>query len=185
MAMLLLLAAFAPKPTIPAELELGCVTQDEQRLYELITQYRKSKGLPQVPLSSSLSFVAHTHCVDLATNSPAGGSCNMHSWSNQGNWSPCCYTRDHKQAKCMWDKPRELTDYTGDGFEIACGGTGSLTPQGALECWQGSAAHNDVMTNAGMWNRPWGAMGVGIYQGYAVVWFGYPADGAGSPSVCN
>ena len=48
--------------------------------------------------------------------------CNLHSWSDKGPWSACCYTPDHAQAQCMWDKPSELTNYPGNGYEISAAG---------------------------------------------------------------
>ncbi len=36
-----------------------------------------------------------------------------------------------------------------------------------------------------MWNRPWQALGVGIYGGYAVAWFGIAPDAAGAASLCK
>ena len=64
-------------------------------------------------------YVAEAHVQDLSYNQPVGGQCNMHSWSDRGSWSGCCYTDDHAASQCMWDKPRELTRYPGNGFEIA------------------------------------------------------------------
>src|SRR5690606_37215456 len=98
-----------------------CVTGEEQLLYEMIMDYRKSKGLDPIPLSSRLSRVAQLHARDLMENyefSPTN-HCNPHSWSKEGEWSSCCYTSDHKQAKCMWDKPKEIAGYEGAGYEIA------------------------------------------------------------------
>jgi len=51
------------------------------------------------------------------------------------------------------------------------------TPRNMLRCWQGSPGHNAVILNQGVWaRRPWRAMGVGIDQGFAVVWFGEEPD---------
>ncbi len=163
-----------------------CVTADEQKLYDLIMKYRADKGLPKIPMSKSLSYVAHQHVWDLEVNQPVNGTCNMHSWSGKGPWTSCCYTPDHKQASCMWNKPKELTTYQGYGFEISCGGTDPLTPQGALECWQGSVHHNDVILNKDIWEKyTWQSIGIGIYGKYAVVWFGKEADEAGEPEKCT
>lgn len=46
-------------------------------------QYRIEKGLAEIPLSKSLTFVAQTHVKDMELN-PASGYCNMHSWSDKG-----------------------------------------------------------------------------------------------------
>jgi hypothetical protein len=144
----------------------------------LINAHRDDNGKPMIPLSKSLCTVGQIHVQDLVDNAPhAPNNCNLHSWSNQGNWGACCYTDDHAQAQCMWDKPKEITVYPGNGYENAAGGGGNITPGGAVNQWKGSSAHNDVMLNNGVWaNYPWGAIGAGLKDGYAVVWFGVEAD---------
>lgn len=157
-------------PPMPGE-----PSADEAELLELIDAYRAMNGLPSIPISTSMMIVAQTHAEDLAVNNPVTRECNLHSWSDAGTWGGCCYTDDHAQAQCMWDKPRELTDYEGDGFEISASGT--PTALSALTAWQGSPGHNDVIINAGIWaDYPWGAIGAGMNNGYAVVWFGVAAD---------
>lgn len=153
-------------------------TAPELELIDLVNAYRADNGLPAIPASPSLCVVGHTHAVDLATNAPhAQPGCNLHSWSDAGAWTPCCYTADHAQAECMWMKPTELTVYPGTGYENAAGGGGAITPQQALELWQNSAGHNAVILNQGIWaDLSWGALGAGIDQGYAVLWFGEEAD---------
>jgi hypothetical protein len=79
----------------------------------------------------------------------------------------------------MWDKPRELTNYPGNGYENAHGGSGGYqaTATSSLEGWKNSPAHNAVILNQGTWqNHRWNALGVGIYKGYAVLWFGEEVD---------
>ena len=154
------------------------LSPEETSLYEAIMEYRASKGLSEIPLSRSLTEVAQTHCRDLVENQPDRGRCNGHSWSDKGKWSSCCYTPDHAKAECVWKKPSELTPYEGYGYEIACGDTEccldfDMTAKYALESWQGSPGHNSVIVNLGSWNdNTWRAIGIGIYQCYAVVWFG-------------
>lgn len=168
-----------------------CLTQTEMELFRLINEYRVQKGLPEVRLSASLSFVAHTHAIDQTENFKDGRRCNMHSWSNKGNWSACCYTPDHKKAKFMWDKPRELTNYRGDGFEISFYSTYKYTSPEAfakdiLDGWKKSPNHNDVIMNKKIWkNLNWQAVGIGIYGEYANVWFGKETDNAGEPRLCE
>ncbi len=152
------------------------MTAEEGRLYDLIMEYRKSRKLTVIPKSPSLTIVAHTHVLDLATNQPDKGQCNLHSWSAKGTWSPCCYTSDHGKASCMWKKPSELTDYKGNGYEISAWSSESITPEQALSMWKGSPGHNACVINSGMWKEPWQAIGVGIHDGYAVVWFGNEPD---------
>ena len=155
---------------------------EELKLYTMINDYRNSKGLKNIPISKSLTFVAQTHVRDLVNNKPyMGANCNSHSWSNEGKWTSCCYTSNHARAKCMWDKPRELTSYMGNGFEIATGYLSNpeykMTAEKALQSWKGSSGHNNVIINRDKWNdSEWNAIGIGIYKGFAVVWFGEEKD---------
>jgi hypothetical protein len=148
-------------------------------LIALVNDYRADNGLPPIPASPSLCTVATSHVHDLLDNSPhTQPGCNLHSWSDQGAWTACCYTADHAQAQCMWDKPGELTIYPGAGYENAASGAGS--PAQALALWQGSQPHNEVILNLGIWAAyPWQAIGADVYQGYAVLWFGAEPDPAG------
>jgi len=149
------------------------LTSNEQELYDLIMAYRKSKKLSMIPLSPSLTIVAQTHSKDLSVNRPDKGDCNAHSWSKNGKWTSCCYTSDHAKASCMWDKPKELSKYKYPGYEISCVGTGELSPEEALKTWKASKAHNNVIINGDIWDTKWEAIGIGMYGGYATVWFGH------------
>jgi hypothetical protein len=149
-------------------------------LIDLVNEYRAENALPAIPASPSLCTVATAHVHDLNDNSPhtQPGGCNLHSWSDQGPWSACCYTPDHAQAQCMWDKPGELSIYPGNGYENAAYGVGS--PAQALDLWKSSPPHNEVILNLGIWaNYPWQALGADVYQGYSVLWFGAEPDPAG------
>lgn len=153
------------------------LTVEERKLYNIIMEYRRENGLPIIPLSVSLTFVAQTHVKDLVNNKPDLGNCNAHSWSSNGSWTPCCYTSDHAQAKHMWSKPRELTTYKGNGYEIACGSNEccsnfNMTAEYALSSWKKSPQHNAVIINQGIWNSQWNAIGIGLYKGFSVIWFG-------------
>lgn len=153
----------------------------EWEICKQINEYRAEKGLAGVPLSGSLTYVAQQHVRDLAENNPSSQRCNLHSWSSKGNWSPCCYTEDHKRAACMWNKPAELTNYTANGYEIAYWSNEILDPKSfaakALRIWKKSPGHNSVIINIQEWRKmEWKAMGVGCYKGYMVVWFGADID---------
>ncbi len=166
-----------------------CLSEAELDLYKLVNQYRHERGLDPVPLSGSLTYVAQLHVKDLAEHHPYGRHCNLHSWSDYGPWSPCCYTEDHKHAECMWEKPSELTNYRAFGYEIAYWTDEELSPLlfalKALNGWKRSPEHNVVILNGGMWKyHSWKAMGVGIYKGYAAVWFGEEPDGEGAVAGC-
>ncbi len=169
-----------------------CVNEEEIALFHLINAYRMEKDLPSIALSSSLTKVAQIHCEDLNNNPPDRKKCNLHSWSKNGQWSRCCYTPNHKHASCMWDKPRELTNYTGDGFEIAFAkyksdnSTPVITAQEAFDSWKKSKGHNMVMVNKGNFKKMnWQAIGVGIVDGNATVWFGIEQDESPSPVLCS
>ncbi|MCU0657616.1 MAG: CAP domain-containing protein [Polyangiaceae bacterium] len=162
-------------PTIPAEAVELC---------QLLNAYRQEQGLPAIPLSTALMTVAAYHVQDLiAQPSLANPPCNLHSWSsNEPLWTGCCYTSDHAQAACMWEKPGQITaswganTYKGYGYENSAAGVS--TPQGALESWKKSPAHHDVILNKGIWasKAPWPAVGCGLSGGYAVLWFGDAVD---------
>jgi uncharacterized protein YkwD len=151
----------------------------EAELYRLIMDYRASKRLPKIPLSKSLTTVAKTHAIDLDLyyKIDTKDACNMHSWSDRGTWTSCCYTNDHKRADCMWNKPSELSNYIGAGYEIAHWSNHPVTAMGALAGWKQSKGHNEVIVNKGIWKTSnWKAIGIGIKNNYAVVWFGEELD---------
>lgn len=162
----------------------------EVKLAKLLNNYRASLNLPKIKLSASLSLVARQHVYDLSENYKYGSSCNLHSWSQSRFWSSCCYTADHKRASCMWDKPRELTSYKGDGYEIAFFSNYDYADPNqlvtdAIEGWKTSIGHHQLIVNTGKWDTAiWKAMGVGVYGGYVVVWFGEVADENGEPRIC-
>lgn len=167
--------AAVPAQDAPPVAVAGCAASAIE-LIRLVNEYRAANALPAIPASPSLCRVASAHTQDLAANPPSG-SCNLHSWSSEGSWGACCYTADHAAAQCMWDKPRELTDYPGNGFENAF--MGSNDPGVALRGWMGSSGHNDVILNRGIWaSHPWNAIGADIHEGYAVLWFGEENDPA-------
>jgi uncharacterized protein YkwD len=153
------------------------LSKDETALYDLIMKYRKSKNLPVIPLSKSLTYVAYQHVDDITKYPPdLNKGCNPHSWSDKGKWSACCYTNDHSQSKCMWNKPRELTSYKDNGYEILHYST-QLSPNESLEAWKKSQGHHQVIINDGIWKKAeWKAIGICMKNGYACVWFGKSED---------
>ena len=141
--------------------------------------YRKFKKLPAIPYSEKLTRVGQAHVRDLTDHydSESHGDCNPHSWSDKGKWTPCCYTPDHKQSMCMWSKPREISQYESEGYEIAFYSSDGAEPFESLEGWKHSTGHNPLLINSGTWQKiKWKAIGIGIYNQYAVVWFGEIAD---------
>lgn len=146
------------------------MTGEEKKLYNMIMEYRKENGLPSIPFSSSLTHVAQLHCKDLVENI----GYLTHAWSN------CPYdAANSKTYSCMWLKPGELTGYKGYGYECAFGGTGGYvaTAESAISGWKSSPPHNAVILNEGIWgNSNWKAIGVGILNGFACIWFGEEVD---------
>jgi uncharacterized protein YkwD len=156
-----------------------CVSSEEKKLYDLIMSYRKDKNVSAIPFSAKLTKVAQVHVRDLENNydHENSGECNPHSWSSKGDWTPCCYTSDHKEAKCMWLKPKEIGGYPGNGYEIAYFSSAGANAIEGLEGWQKSPGHNPLLINSGMWSKvKWQAIGIGVYGQYGVVWFGEEAD---------
>ncbi|MGF1492049.1 MAG: CAP domain-containing protein [Microcoleaceae cyanobacterium] len=145
------------------------IASEEQRLYNLLNQYRAQYGLPPVPLSPSLSIVANRHVLDIDQNIGR----LTHSWSN------CRYNAaDQSTYPCIWKAPQRLgTAYRGNGYENAYSISTRATAVSALRAWKRSQSHNAVMLNKGVWkSRNWQAVGVGIHGKYAVLWFGEEAD---------
>src|SRR5690348_12571833 len=96
LSLLLLPFLFAAPKQLTFHSEEVCISAEEMKLYNLITEYRKSKKLKAIPLSLKLTQVAHAHTHDLSENYQfdVDNKCNPHSWSKHGKWSSCCYTPD-------------------------------------------------------------------------------------------
>lgn len=149
---------------------------------ESVNAYRERKGLPPIPVSAQLTRVAAAHVADLEAHYRRNTACNMHSWSADGAWTPCCYTADHARKECMWHKPREITGgaYTATGYEIVAYYSDPITPERALQIWQQSDGHHIMILNRGQWSdNAWRAMGAAMGEHYAVVWFGEEPDTSG------
>jgi len=150
------------------------LNKEEEKLLSEINTYRKSLGLNKIKLSAKLTKVAQVHALDLK-NYPPKAPCNMHSWSGNGEGKQCCYTSDHKNPNCMWDKPNELTGYAEKGYEISAMNTAPNVDW--LAQWKKSKGHHQVIINQGIWKQvEWKAIGLAIRPPYAVVWFGTLED---------
>ena len=160
-----------------------CFEPEEKKLYDLIMEYRKSLNLEPIPVSAKLIHVAQVHARDLSENyDPGNSKCNLHSWSKKGKWKSCCYTDDHKEAECMWNKPKEITGYPGNGYEISYFSSTGANAEAGIAGWKLSHGHNQVIINEGIWKKvKWNAIGIGVYKEYGVVWFGEMEDVSACP----
>ena len=170
------------------------LTEKEAKLYYMINAYRESLGLPKLSFSKSLTEVARAHVRDSNTYTPEnqvdsrGVQGNLHSWSGNGSWTPVVYTSDHYYMYDMWSKPREITNYTGNGYEISSWSSGMISPERALNLWKNSPGHNSIMTTQRTDYVDWSdlkTMGVSIDGHYAHVWFGSDVDPDGYYDVAN
>lgn len=170
------------------------LSEKEMELFRLINEHRERQGLPTIANSRSLNKVARIHAIDLAENSPTasqdsrGLACSLHSWSDKGLWKKVCYTNDHVHAEEMWDKPREITNFTyaGDGYENAYSTEGQeISPARVLEAWKARPSHIAIIDESGVWQGGnFHALGVGIYKNHAVIWVGSMVDPLG-PMMSN
>jgi uncharacterized protein YkwD len=163
--------SFAPPYNSSAVIK---VYSEEVKLYNLIMDYRKAYNLPVIPLSRSLTFVAQEHCRDAApvTNVAPEGKCRVNSVAASAKWSD----------NTMWGKPKELTNYPSNGYELAYSSCCAVKAEKVINRWTSSSYHNEIILNQGYWKKcKWNAIGIGIQNGYATVWFGEVADNEGSP----
>jgi len=163
-----------------------CISPEEYKLFNLVNEYRNSLNLPGIPISKSLSRVAKQHIADLNQNKPDTSTCSFHSWSNKGNWQPCCFTKESKDKLCMQTKPGELTSYPGKGFEVVYWESREASAEEAIEQWKETLAARSVLNNLNEWeNYNWGALGVGIEGGFAIIWLGQETDPDKETKICG
>ncbi len=163
-----------------------CIKEQEMKLFGMVNEYRKVYGLPPIPLSRSLCYVASLHVKDLYLHHSENSSCNLHSWSGKGFWKPFCYPQDENKKNSVWDKPREITRYPSKGYEIVYWENTTPKPDSILLTWTMESYFNDFLMNTGIWEgKRWNAFGVAIYENYASAWFGEVADPEGVAWVCG
>lgn len=163
-----------------------CISEDEFRLYKLINAVRSEHGLPLIKLSKSLSFVAKEHVLDLNLNHPDSSICNLHSWSDKGNWTACCYQPYVYDQKCMWNKPDELTNYRANGYELAYWDESVIIPDSIIGVLEDVPQALQMILGLGQWSdKKWYALGVGIMNNYVAVWFGARTDHEPIPQICG
>jgi len=147
------------------------IEKNELSLVDAINKHRSQKGLGELQLSPSLSFVAHTHLNDIRLNSKDQHGCNLNSWSDKGKWIPCCFDGNQKNLDLMTSKPSEIIGFRGKGYEIVIAAKKGISANDLEMLWLNSKATQDFIVNKGQWsNRSWQCMGVSIYNGFASIW---------------
>lgn len=173
----------AQTDTIPDDF---CISSEEYQLYQLINDYRKAFALPEVALSKSLCYVAITHARDLDANYHADSVCTMLSWSNKGAWKSICFPSEQSKKNNVRMKAKEIIGYPSEAYELTYWSNLKNTPRQILSFWRDNKASNEILLNKGTWkSNSWNAMGVGIENGYALVWFGKAVDFEVETKVCG
>lgn len=163
-----------------------CISADEMQLFDRVNNLRRDYDKKVIQLSSSLSYVAKIHTEDLFENHPDTSICGLSSWSDKGNWKPCCYNAYVLDEDCMWDKPKELTSYPYRGYELVTYFEDNFTVDSVLNIWSGTKEVLDMILAQGNYSaKKWVCMGVGIHKNYVSLWFGQRADQARQPKVCD
>lgn len=160
----------------PSEAEIRERSPEHWKLVDLINAYRRRIRLPSISLSPKLTIVAYLHVRDLAEKQPHKTYGSLHSWSQGQRWTGGAFRLgDEKTYPVMWEKPKEITGYQGNGFEISAASVRDMPH--ALQVWQRSALHNDVILNRRIWrDLHWRAIGAAFYKGFACAWFGEEVD---------
>ena len=154
--------------------KLDKFSAEEAELYRSINEYRAINGVAPIAPSKSLSLVANRHVLDLEENIGQ----ITHAWSDAEY-----DISDSSTWPSMWEAPKRFgTKYEDNGFENAFFSSAGATAEDALNSWSQSGGHNAVILNQDVWaSSEWNALGIGIYEDYAVMWVGESSDPAGRP----
>ena len=163
-----------------------CITPQEQHLFNSLNTLLTDYGKKPLKLSASLSYVAKLHVEDLLNNRPDTSICNLSSWSDKGNWTPCCFNRYVPSQECMWKKPKELTPYPYRGYELAGYFQDEFNVDTVVNVWSSQREVLDMLLATGYYaKKEWACMGVAMNQHYVSVWFGQRPDKVKSPQICD
>jgi len=163
-----------------------CISVQEKLLFDQLNQLIEDYGKEKLAYSASLSYVAKTHVNDLLQNHPDTRICNLSSWSDKGDWTACCHNAYVPQQDCMWDKPKELTQYPYRGYEIAGYFEDAFTVDSVIKLWSGTKEVLDMLlTDGNFQSKKWTCMGVGLNAKYVSVWFGQRSDKLNRIELCN
>jgi len=163
-----------------------CISNSEADLFYKINELRSDYGKPKLQLSASLSYVAELHTNDLQINNPDTSVCNLSSWSDNGGWTPCCYTKYLHNPDCMWDKPKETTPYPYRGYELVVFIQDDFNTDTIINLWSYSKEVLDmILTRGTYYKKKWICGGVAISDNYVSLWFGQRRDKLRNPEICN
>ncbi len=163
-----------------------CIKENELHLYNLVNKVRIENEEDIIPLSRDLTYIAKLHVGDLTLNHPDTSVCNMHSWSDKGDWIPCCHNIYLPKSECMLMKTQELTEYKGPGYELTFWDTFDAEADSVIALWRSIDVSMDMINNHGNYaDLEWRAMGVAISGQYALVWFGAEEDKSELLSLCG
>ncbi|MCF8348844.1 MAG: SPOR domain-containing protein [Bacteroidales bacterium] len=184
---ILMLLAAGPRSIaqskIPADF---CIESAEMQLFEKINELRSNYEKESLQLSASLSFVAKTHVNDLILNHPDTSICNLSSWSDKGLWTPCCYNSYVPNPECMWDKPKELTNFTYRGYELVLYFDDKPVADSVIGLFNETKEALDMVLTQGEYKgKKWVSCGVGINEHFVSIWFAQRKDPASPPGLCN
>lgn len=153
------------------------VEHNEIQLSDAINKFRTKKGLGELQLSPSLSFVARTHLNDIRLHSKDEHGCNLNSWSGKGKWTACCFNSKQKDLELMTSKPAEITGFRGKGYEIVILAKKGVSAKDLTGLWLNTPTTEEFLMNAGQWtNHNWQSMGISIYHGFASIWLSEMPD---------
>lgn len=163
-----------------------CISGMEKQLFESINIFLVENGKRTLELSKSLSYVAKTHINDLQQNHPDTSICMLSSWSDKGDWTPCCYNAYVHDPDCMWDKPKELTNFKYRGYEIALFFEEEFNADTVMQLLYSSNSVLDMLLTKGDYlSKKWVSMGIGINENYTSIWFAQRNDKDGRPKLCD
>ncbi|MBI9035953.1 MAG: SPOR domain-containing protein [Bacteroidales bacterium] len=169
-----------------SSIEDFCISENDKALFESFNKYRLEQDLPKLELSRALSYVANTHVKDLFFNQPYKRNCSMHSWSDKGRWTPLCFDTSSPNYKGMTAKPRELTYYRSDAYEIIFFTNIEMSMEDILKQWAALDASKDLILQKGKWAKyKWTSIGIGTFKGYSCVWLGTAKDTGVIPEICS
>ncbi len=169
-----------------SSIEDFCISENDKALFEKINTYRESQGFKALKLSRALCYVANTHVKDLYFNNPDRRGCSMHSWSDKGRWKPMCFRSFDPNYKGMTAKPKELTYYRTDAYEMIYFSNINASAEEILKQWTELETSKAMLHQEGKWKKyNWSSIGVSTFKGYTAVWLGVGNDTGLAPEVCS